>query len=123
MGTGWEERPSNRTLQVMIRSVVSGGKVEEERDAIVCKDVKAIRHKMARGMVYGDFIFVICLLSFARVEHENELRVNQRTSTSKSYEHEMMLDDARAEKAVYPPSTSSPETYPRSSTCCTASSR
>jgi hypothetical protein len=85
MGTGWEERPSNRTLQVMIRSVVSGGKVEEkEREAIVCKDVKAIRHRMARGMQYGIFIFVICLLSFARVEYENELRVNQRTSTSKS---------------------------------------
>jgi hypothetical protein len=85
MGTGWEERPSNRTLQVMIRSVVSGGKVEEkEREAIVCKDVKTIRHRMARGMQYGIFIFVICLLSFARVEYENELRVNQRTSTSKS---------------------------------------
>lgn len=84
MGIGWEERPSNRTLQVMIRSVVSGGKVEEEREAIVCKDVKAIRHKMARGMVYGRFIFVLCLLSFARVEYEDELRVNQRTSTSKS---------------------------------------
>jgi hypothetical protein len=68
----------------MIRSVVSGGKVEEERDAIVCKDVKAIRHKMARGMVYGIFIFVICLLSFARVEYENELRVTQRILTSKS---------------------------------------
>jgi hypothetical protein len=62
IGTGWEERPSNRTLQVMIRSVVSGGKVEEERDAIVCEDVKATRHRMARGMVYGNFIFVLCLL-------------------------------------------------------------
>lgn len=85
IGTGWEERPSNLTLQVMIRSVVSGGKVEEkEREAIVCKDVKAIRHRIARGMQYGISIFVICLLSFARVEYENELRVNQRTSTSKS---------------------------------------
>jgi hypothetical protein len=84
MGMEWEERPSNRTLQVMIRSVVSDGKVEEEREAIVCKDVKAIRHKMARGMQYGDFIFVLCLLSFARVEYENELHVNQRTLTSKS---------------------------------------
>jgi hypothetical protein len=68
----------------MIRSVVSGGKVEEERDAIVCKDVKTIRHMMARGMVYGIFIFVICLLSFSRVEYENELRVTQRILTSKS---------------------------------------
>jgi hypothetical protein len=82
---GWEERPSNRTLQVMIRSVVSGGKVEEkEREAIVCKDVKALRHKMARGMLYGNFIFVSCSLSFARTEYENELRVTQRILTSKS---------------------------------------
>jgi hypothetical protein len=68
----------------MIRSVVSGGKVEEERDAIVCKDVKALRHKMARGMLYGNFIFVSCSLSFARTEYENELRVTQRILTSKS---------------------------------------
>jgi hypothetical protein len=68
----------------MIRSVVSGGKVEEERDAIVCEDVKALRHKMARGMLYGNFIFVSCSLSFSRTEYENELRVTQRILTSKS---------------------------------------
>lgn len=48
----------------MIRSVVSGGKVEEERDAIVCEDVKALRHKMARVccMAISSLSLVACHL-------------------------------------------------------------